>query len=79
VSTWNVTREPPGVTLAGYSYAKSHGMKVEIVTSYRVSHVERCSVTERVNVTSVYPTLDRAATGTGPFMNIDNNNGRAAL
>jgi hypothetical protein len=30
-------------------------MKAEIVTSYRVSHLQRCGVTERVNVTSAYP------------------------
>jgi hypothetical protein len=32
-------------------------MKVQIVTPYRVSHLQRCGVTERVNVTSVYPPL----------------------
>jgi hypothetical protein len=32
-------------------------MKVKIVTSYRVSHLQRCGVTERVNVTSVYRPL----------------------
>jgi hypothetical protein len=34
VTNW----ELPGVTLAGYWYAKRRGMKVQIVTSYRVSH-----------------------------------------
>jgi hypothetical protein len=53
VTNW----ELPDVTLAGYCYAKRHGMKVQIVTSYRVSHLQRCGVTERVNVTSVYPPL----------------------
>jgi hypothetical protein len=48
-------REPPGVTLAEYSYAKRQGMKVQIVTSYRVSHLQRYGVSERGNVTSVYP------------------------
>jgi hypothetical protein len=37
VTNWEAW-EPPGVTLAGYSYAKRQGMKVEIVTSYRVRH-----------------------------------------
>jgi hypothetical protein len=49
--------EPPGVTLAGYCYAKRHGMKVEIVTLYRVSQLQRCGVVERMNVTIVYPPL----------------------
>jgi hypothetical protein len=30
---------------------------VEIIASYHVSHLQHCSVTERVNVTSVYPPL----------------------
>jgi hypothetical protein len=34
-------REPRGVTLAGYGYAVSHGMKVQLVTPYRVSHLQR--------------------------------------
>jgi hypothetical protein len=38
VTNW----EPHGVTLAGYCYAMRHGMKVQIVTPYRVSH---CNVT----------------------------------
>jgi hypothetical protein len=32
-------------------------VKVEIIASYHVSHLQHCSVTERVNVTSVYPPL----------------------
>jgi hypothetical protein len=51
VTNW----EPLGITLAGYWYAMRHGMKVQIVTPYRVSHLQRCGVTERVNVASVYP------------------------
>jgi hypothetical protein len=35
VTNW----EPPDLTLAGYCYAKRHGMKVQIVTPYRVSLV----------------------------------------
>jgi hypothetical protein len=61
VTNW----EPHGVTLAGYCYATRHGMKVQIVTPFHVSHLQRYGVTERGNVTSVYPPLDRAATGIG--------------
>jgi hypothetical protein len=53
--------EPPGVTLVGYCYAMRHGMKVQIVTPYRVSHLQRYGVTERVNVTSVCPPLRAVA------------------
>jgi hypothetical protein len=53
VTNW----EPHGVTLAGYCYAIRSGMKVQIVTPYRVSHLQRYSVTVRSNVTSVYPPL----------------------
>jgi Na+-transporting NADH:ubiquinone oxidoreductase subunit NqrF len=51
VTNW----EPPGVTLAGYCYAMRHGMKVQIVTPYRASHLQRYGLTVRGNVTSVYP------------------------
>jgi hypothetical protein len=51
VTNW----ESPGVMLAGYCYAMRHGMKVQIVTQYCASHLQRYGVTERVNVTSVYP------------------------
>jgi hypothetical protein len=44
---------PHGVTLAGYCYAMRHGMKVQIVTPYRVSNLQRYGVTVRGNVTSV--------------------------
>jgi hypothetical protein len=50
--------EPHGVTLAGYCYAMRHGMNVQIVTPYRVSHLQRYGVTVRGNVTSVYPPSD---------------------
>jgi hypothetical protein len=53
VTNW----EPPGVTLAGYCYAMRHGVKVQIVTLYRVSHLQRYGVTVRDYVTSVYPLL----------------------
>jgi len=55
VTNW----EPQCVTLAGYRYAVRHGMKVQLVTPYRVSHFERYSVTVRGNVTSVYPPLEK--------------------
>ena len=45
------------VTLAGYCYAVRHGMKVQLVTPYRVSLLQRDVVTVRGNVTSVYPPL----------------------
>jgi hypothetical protein len=54
VTNW----ELHGVTLAGYRYAMRQGMKVQIVTPYRVSHLQRHGVTVRGNVTCVYPTLD---------------------
>jgi hypothetical protein len=43
------------VTLAGYCYAVRHGMKVQLVTPYRASLLQRYGVTIRGNVTSVYP------------------------
>jgi hypothetical protein len=49
--------EPHGVTLAGYCYAIRHGMKVQIVTAYRVSHLQPYGVTVQGNVTCVYPPL----------------------
>jgi hypothetical protein len=51
VTNW----EPPGVTLAGYYCAMGHGMKVQTITPYRVSHLQRYGVMVRGNVTSVYP------------------------
>jgi hypothetical protein len=32
--------KPHGVVLAGYCYAMRHGIKVQIVTPYRVSHLQ---------------------------------------
>jgi hypothetical protein len=52
VTNW----EPRGVTIAGHCYAMRHGMKVQSVTPYRVSHLQRNGVTVRGNVKSVYPT-----------------------
>jgi hypothetical protein len=49
--------EPHGVTLAGYCYAMKHGMKVQIVTPYRVSRLQCYGVTVRGNVTRVHPPL----------------------
>jgi hypothetical protein len=51
VTNW----EAYGVKLAGYCYAMRYGKKVQIVTPYRVSHLQRYGVTVRGNVTSVYP------------------------
>ena len=45
------------VTLAGYCYAVRHGMKVQLVTLYRVSLLQCYGVKVRGNVTSVYPPL----------------------
>ena len=36
-------------------YAVKHGMKVQLVTPYRVSLLQRYGVTVRGNVTSVHP------------------------
>ena len=52
------SREPRGVTLVGYCYAVRHGMKVQRVIPYRISHLQRYGVKVRGNVTSVYPPLD---------------------
>ena len=53
VTNW----EPHGVTLAGYCYAVRHGMKVQLVTPYRVSDLRSYDVKVRDNVTSVDPPL----------------------
>ena len=50
--------EPQQETLAGYCNVVRHGMKVQHVTPYRVSHLQRYGVKVRGNVTSVYPPLD---------------------
>jgi hypothetical protein len=49
VTNWELR----GVTLTGYSYAVRHGMKVQLVTPYCVSHLQRYGVTVHSNVTSV--------------------------
>jgi len=51
VTNW----EPQCVTLARYGYAVRHGMKVQLVTPYRVSKLQPHGVTVRGNVTSVDP------------------------
>jgi len=53
VTNW----EPHGATLAGYCYTVSYGVKVQLETPYRVSHVQSYGVAVRGNVTSVYPHL----------------------
>jgi hypothetical protein len=45
------------LTLAGYGYTMRHGMKVQIVTLFGVSHLQHYIVTEDGNITSVYPPL----------------------
>ena len=62
-------RERQCVTVAGYCYAVRHGIKFQLVTPYRVSLLQCYGVTVRGNVTSVYPPLDRAATGTSTDKN----------
>ena len=47
--------EPHSATLAGYCYAVRHGMEVQLVIPYHVSHLERYSVAVCGNVTSLYP------------------------
>jgi hypothetical protein len=47
--------EPQCVTLAGYCYAVRYGIKVQLVTPYRDSHLQHYGIMVRSNVTSVYP------------------------
>jgi hypothetical protein len=47
-----------GVTLAVYSYAMRHSMKVQIVTLYCVSHLQRYGMTVHGNGTSANPPQD---------------------
>jgi hypothetical protein len=56
VTNW----ESHGVTLAEYCYAMRQRIKVQILTLYRVSQLQRYGVTVRGSVTSAYPRL-RAA------------------
>jgi hypothetical protein len=51
VTNW----EPQCVMLTGYCYAVRHGMKVQLITLYHVTHLQRFGVTVHGNVTSVYP------------------------
>jgi hypothetical protein len=53
VTNW----EPHGVTLAGYCHAMRHGIKVQIVTPCRISHLQRYGITVCASITSVYPPL----------------------
>jgi hypothetical protein len=45
------------VTLAECCYAVRHGKKVQLVTPFRVRHLQRYGVTVHGNVTSVYSPL----------------------
>jgi hypothetical protein len=47
--------EPQCIIRTGYCYAARHRMKVQLVTLYRVSHLQRYGVAVRGNITSVYP------------------------
>jgi len=49
--------EPQCVTLAVYGYTVRHRMKVQLVTPYRVSHLQCYSVTIHGNITSIDPPL----------------------
>ena len=53
VTNW----KPHCVMLAGYCNTMRHGMKVQLVTPYRVSHFQRYSIMVRGNVASAYPPL----------------------
>jgi len=50
--------EPQCVTLARYCYAVRQRMKVQHVTPYHVSHLQRYGVRIRGNVTNVDPLLE---------------------
>jgi hypothetical protein len=70
VTNW----EPHDVTLSEYCYGMRHGVKVQIVTLYRVSHLNvtalryavtlQCvpTFTVRGNATSMYPPIRYAVT-----------------
>jgi phage protein U len=47
-----------GVTLGGYCYAVRHGMQVQLITLYRVSHLQCYGITAHGNVTGVYVVLE---------------------
>jgi len=51
VTNW----ELHGVTLAGYCYAVRNGMEVQLVTPYRVRHLQLYGVTVGGDATSVDP------------------------
>jgi len=53
VTNWG----PHHVKLGGYCYAVRQGVKVQLVTPYRVSRWQHYGVTVRGNVASVYPPL----------------------
>jgi hypothetical protein len=53
VTNW----EPHCVMLAGYGYVVRHVIKVQLITPYRVSHLQHYGVMICGNVTSVDPPL----------------------
>jgi hypothetical protein len=64
--------EPHGGTLAGYCYAVRHSIKVQVVTPYRVSHLQRYGVTVRGNVTKFVPTFRLTVHVNYQFMRLKN-------
>jgi len=51
VTNW----KPQCVMLAGYCYAVRHGIKVQLLTPYGFSHLQRYGIMVHGNVTSMYP------------------------
>jgi len=47
--------EPHCATLAGYCYAVRHGIKIQLVAPYRVSHLQHYGIMGHGNVASVDP------------------------
>jgi len=62
VTNW----ETRSLRFAGFSYAVRHGMKVQLVTPYRIGHLQRYGVTIRANVTCVDPSLECFFCAVGP-------------
>ena len=54
VTNW----EPHGVMLGRCCYTVRHGMQVQLITLYCVSHLQCYDITVRGNVTSVYVALE---------------------
>jgi len=54
VTNW----ESHGVTLGGYCYTVRHGMQVQLISLYCVSHLQCYSVTVHGNITGVFVALE---------------------